>query len=52
MYVVYVGFMNHFRCETMAEAIGRLECGRYHTAEIFKRHKDGRLEKVYEYRRY
>lgn len=51
MYVVYVGMLNHFRCENMAEAIGWLEYYGYYTAEIFKRHKDGRLEKVYDYSR-
>lgn len=51
MYIVYTGFMNHFRCETMAEAIVKLECGRYQSAEIYKRKDDGELELVYEYRR-
>ena len=49
MYIVYVGFMNHFRCDTMAEAICRLECSRYQSAEIFKQKDDGSLEKVYDY---
>lgn len=51
MYIVYVGILNHFRCETMFEAICRLEDGCYYTAEIFKQKDDGTLVKVYEYRK-
>lgn len=51
MYIVYTGLMNHFRCETMAEVIGRLECGGYQTAEVFKQKDDGTLVKVYDYRK-
>lgn len=49
MYVVYVGFMNHFRCDSMAEVINKLEEGGYYTAEVFKQKDDGTLVKVYDY---
>lgn len=51
MYIVYTGLMNHFRCETMAEAIGKLECGRYQTGKIYKVKEGNTLELVYEYRK-
>lgn len=49
MYIVYTGIMNNFRCDSMAEAINKLEEGGYRTAEIFKQKDDGSLEKVYDY---
>lgn len=52
MYVVYVGVVNHFRCDNMAEAIGMLEYYGYQTGKIYKVKEGGRLELVYEYRRW
>lgn len=52
MYIVYVGLMNHFRCDTMAKAIDKLECGYYQAGKIYKVKEGGRLELVYVYRRY
>lgn len=51
MYVVYTGSMNHFRCDSMADVINKLEEGSYQTAEVFKQKEDGTLERVYEYRK-
>ena len=51
MYIVYASNGDKFRCSSMANAINKLERGKYLAANIFIVRADGTQEKVYEYRK-
>ena len=51
MYIVYACNGAKLQCNSMAEAINKIEKGGYQAANIFKVKTDGTQEKVYEYRK-